>query len=73
VENVSFSGMDLQEVRSASGLEFDPIEIDALAFSPCSRKRYFITNIPLLNNYLSYEPYFKNDDHIAPETCLDEG
>ena len=79
VENVVFTGDDLEAVREASGFDFDPIEVDAMYFSPCCRKRHFITNIPVNGiatgavESFDFEPFYEDHNHIPPASCLEEG
>lgn len=70
-ENVLMKGADLEEVREAFAVDFDPIEFDAAYVSPTRRKRLFFTNIPprLADRFV----YDGLDSYLGPSSCLETG
>jgi site-specific DNA-cytosine methylase len=46
-ENVELTKHDLEQVRTAYAIDWDPVLLDASDVSPCRRKRHFITNVPV--------------------------
>lgn len=68
VENVVTKDEDLDGIRKAFQMDWDPITLDSQYFSPARRKRQFWTNIPL-----SDIEYNTDLSHIGPDSCLEQG
>ena len=68
VETMFVTGDDLTKVREAFELDWDPIALDSQYFSPTSRNRHFLTNIPLVSVDFTTEVSMK-----GPKSCLENG
>lgn len=68
VENVVLRGDDLFVVRDAFGIEWDPVELDALYLSPIRRKRHFFFNFSMQN--IDFEGPASES---LPACCLEDG
>jgi hypothetical protein len=68
VENTILEEDDLRAVRDALGVEWGPIELDALHLSPIRRKRHYFFNFPM-QNIDPNGPAAKS----SPDCCLLDG
>jgi hypothetical protein len=62
---------DLNQIKTAFRIDFDPIKFDAKYVSPCKRNRHYITNIPLYG----FDD-FDFDGPVSratPTCCFDDG
>lgn len=67
-ENVELTRDDLDQVRKAYGIDWDPVLFDASDVSPCRRKRHFICNVPV-----EHAIDLQDDAHGSCTDCLEEG
>lgn len=67
-ENVVLRKDDMRVVKDAFGFDWDPINLDALYFSPARRNRHFFTNIPL--DFFEYDTPLSE---LGPTSCLEDG
>ena len=69
VENVVTQGNDLDAIRAAFDMDWDPIKLNAASVSPCLRNRHFYSNIP------PYLPHFFDGPWLesTPGKCLEQG
>ena len=68
-ENVVTRKENLEDIRAAFGMDWDPVRLNAASVSPNLRERHYYTNIPpYLHNFFDGPGL-----NSTPASCIDEG